>query len=210
MLFFKKKDKAPKNQTLCVLMDSNTARVLARGYLDGPPDGLNLQINVTEGDPLAVAHTDHVQIVPADATMPPKLGHVIHYQGTHLVLEPLRDLVGNTVRSNLRMPVDFDTFIYPTDGTPGRFRARGNDLSCGGISFYTQGAFNIGDIVQVVVPITRGGPLLLDCELLRTNTMDDGSRFYAAKFTEVLGEQESMLCEAVFNVQLKTIQRSKR
>ncbi len=40
--------------------------------------------------------------------------------------------------------------------------------------------------------------------------MDDGSRFYAAKFTEVLNEQESMLREAVFNVQLKSIQRSRR
>ena len=128
MLFFKKKEKASKNATLCVLLDSSTARVLARGYLEGPPDGLNLQINVIEGDPLAVVHTDHVQIVPADEEMTPKLGHVIHYQGARLVLEPLRELVGNTVRANLRMPVDFDTFVYPTDGTPGRWRARGNDL----------------------------------------------------------------------------------
>ena len=210
MLFFKKKEKASKNATLCVLLDSSTARVLARGYLEGPPDGLNLQINVIEGDPLAVVHTDHVQIVLADEEMTPKLGHVIHYQGARLVLEPLRELVGNTVRANLRMPVDFDTFVYPTDGTPGRWRARGNDLSCGGISFYSQGRFSVGDIVEVVVPITRGGPLLLGCELLRTKDMDDGSRFYAAKFTEVLNEQESMLREAVFNVQLKSIQRSRR
>lgn len=210
MLFFKKKEKAAKDAILCVLLDSNNSRVLARGNLEGPPDGLNLQINVIEGDPMAVVNTDHVQIVPADEEMSPKLGHVIHYHGTHLVLEPLRDLVGNTVRSNLRMPVDFETFVYPTDGTPGRWRAKGNDLSCGGISFYTQGSFKIGDIVEVVVPITRGGPLLLGCELLRTRDMDDGSRFYAAKFTEVLGEQESMLREAVFNVQLKSIQRSRR
>ena len=210
MLFFKKKEKASKTATLCVLLDSSTARVLARGYLEGPPDGLNLQINVIEGDPLAVVHTDHVQIVPADEEMTPKLGPVIHYQGARLVLEPLRELVGNTVRANLRMPVDFDTFVYPTDGTPGRWRARGNDLSCGGISFYSQGRFSVGDIVEVVVPITRGGPLLLGCELLRTKDMDDGSRFYAAKFTEVLNEQESMLREAVFNVQLKSIQRSRR
>ena len=135
---------------------------------------------------------------------------MIHYQGTHLVLEPLRELVGNTVRANLRMPVDFDTFIYPTDGSPGRYKAKSNDLSCGGISFYTSGVFKVGDIVEVVVPITRGGPLLLGCELLRISEMEDGSLFYAAKFTEVLNEQESMLREAVFNVQLKSIQRTRR
>lgn len=210
MLFFKKKDKAPKNAPLCVLLDSNTSRVLARGYLDGPPDGLNLQINVTEGDPLAVASADNVQVIPSDESIVPKLGHVIHYQGTRLVIEPLRDLVGNSVRSNLRMPVDFETFLYPTDGREGRWRARANDLSCGGISFYTDAAFRVGEVIEVVVPITKGGPLLLACELLRTSDMDDGSRFYAAKFNDVLNEQESMLREAVFNVQLKTMQRSKR
>lgn len=210
MLFFKKKDKTTKSASLCVLLDSNTARVLARGYLDGPSDGLNLQINVIEGDPLAVVHTDHVQIVPADEEMAPKLGHVIHYQGTHLVLEPLRELVGNTVRANLRMPVDFETFLYPTDDSPGRWRARGNDLSCGGISFYTSAPLNVGDVIEVVVPITKGGPLILDCELLRTREEEGGERFYAGKFTEVLNEQESMLREAVFNVQLKSIQRSRR
>lgn len=209
-MFFKKKDKTPKNAVLCVLLDSNTARVLARGAIDGPPDGLNLQINVIEGDPLAVAHTDHVQIVPADETMTPKLGHVIHYQGTRLVLEPLRDLVGNTVRENLRMPVDFETFIYPTDGTPGRWRTRGNDLSCGGISFYTNAQLQVGSTVEVVIPITRGGPLLMVCELLRTRDEGDGLRFFAGKFSDVLNEQESMLREAVFNVQLKSIQRSRR
>ncbi|MCI9224489.1 MULTISPECIES: PilZ domain-containing protein [unclassified Acutalibacter] len=209
-MFFKKKDKAAKNAPLCVLLDSNTSRVLARGALEGPMDGLNMQINIIEGDPLAVVHTDHIQIVPADEAISPKLGHVIHYQGTHLVLEPLRELVGNTVRANLRMPVDFDTFIYPTDGSPGRYKAKSNDLSCGGISFYTSGVFKVGDIVEVVVPITRGGPLLLGCELLRISEMEDGSLFYAAKFTEVLNEQESMLREAVFNVQLKSIQRTRR
>lgn len=209
-MFFKKKDKTPKNAPLCVLLDSNTSKVLARGALEGPPDGLNMQVNIIEGDPLAVVHTDHIQIVPADEEISPKLGHVIHYQGTHLVLEPLRELVGNTVRANLRMPVDFDTFVYPTDGTPGRHRARGNDLSCGGISFYTDGVYKVGDQVEVVVPITRGGPLLMPCELLRTREEEDGSRFYAAKFSEVLNEQESMLREAVFNVQLKAIQRTRR
>ncbi len=209
-MFFKKKEKTPKTGPLCVLLDSNTSRVLARGTLEGPPEGLNMQVNIIEGDPLSVVNTEHVQIVPADEEISPKLGHVIHYQGTHLVLEPLRDLVGNTVRANLRMPVDFDTFIYPTDGSTGRYRAKSNDLSCGGISFFTDGSFRVGDIVEVVVPITKGGPLIMPCELLRVRENDDGSRFCAAKFTEVLNEQESMLREAVFNVQLKAIQRTRR
>ena len=46
-MFFKKKDKAAKNAPLCVLLDSNTSRVLARGALEGPMDGLNMQINIS-------------------------------------------------------------------------------------------------------------------------------------------------------------------
>lgn len=211
MIFFnKKKEKPVKNAPLCVLLDSSSGRVLARGSLDGTANGINLQVSITEGDPLAVVNTEHIQIVPADEDMSPKLGHVIQYHGTRLVLEPLRELVGNSVRTNLRMPVDFETFVYPTDGSPGRWRARSNDLSCGGISFYTNARLNVGENVEIVVPITRDGPLLLPCELLRSRQEDDGSWFYAAKFTEVLNEQESMLREAVFNVQLKVIQRRKR
>ena len=211
-MFFKfgKKQKAnKKNNCVCVLLDSSTSRVLARGNLEGPMDGINMQITVFEGDATAVTNAEHVQVVPADEELSPKLGHVIHRQGDKLVLEPLRDLVGNTVRENLRMPVDFGTFLYPTDGMPGRYKCRSNDLSCGGISFYSFGSFNKGDVLEVVIPITKGGPLLLACELLRQNQMDDGSTFYAAKFLDILNEQESMLREAVFNVQLKTIQRNR-
>lgn len=207
-MLFGKKQKSSKN--ICVLLDSGTSRVLARGTLEGPPGGLNLQVTVFEGDPLAVTNAEHVQIIPADETQPPKLGHVIHRQGDKLVLEPLRELVGNTVRENLRMPVDFQTFLYPTDGRQGRYRAKANDLSCGGVSFYTTGSFQTGEVLEIVIPITRVAPLLLPCQLLRSRPEDDGTTFYAAKFIEVLNEQESMLREAVFNVQLKSIQRGAR
>lgn len=206
-MFFSKKSK-PKN--VCVLLDSANSRVLARGSLEGPPDGLNIQVNVFEGDPLAVVNAEHVQIVPADEEIPPKLGHVIHRQNTLLVFEPLRNLTGNQVRQNLRMPVDFDTFIYPLDGTPGRYLAKANDLSCGGVSFYCGGRLHVADEIQIVVPITRIAPLLLTAQVLRSGDVVDGRTFYAAKYLELLSEQESMIREAVFNVQLKVVQRQAR
>lgn len=206
-MFFNKKSK-PKN--VCVLLDSQNSRVLARGSIEGPPDGLNLQINIFEGDPIAVSNAEHVQIVPADEEIPPKLAHVIHRQNTLLVFEPLRELTGDQVRSNLRMPVDFDTFVYPTGDQSGRWRATGRDLSCGGISLFCTGPIQVGDLVQVVVPITRTAPLLLDCQVLRLGKEADGRPFFAAKYLALLNEQESMLREAVFNVQLKTMQRVRR
>lgn len=207
MLFFNKKQKP---QNVCVLLDSATSRVLAKGSLEGPPDGLNMQINIFEGDPLEVCNAENVQVVPADEEFPPKLAHVIHRQNTLLVFEPLRDLVGDKVRTNLRMPVDFETYVYPTDGTPGRFPATGRDLSCGGISLFCNGRIQPGDSVQVVVPITRIAPLLLNCKVLRLEKEANGKTYFAAKYLELLSDQESMLREAVFNVQLKTMQRARR
>ena len=194
MAFFSKKSK-PKN--VCVLLDSANSRVLARGSMEGPPDGMNIQINIFEGSPQDVIHEE----------LHPKLGHVIQYKGSQLVLEPLRDLVGNQVRENLRMPVDFETYVYPTDGREGRWTARANDLSCGGISFYSDGKFYVEEQVQVVIPITRTAPLLLTCQVLRQKD-ENGSTFYAAKFLDILNEQESMIREAVFNVQLLARRRS--
>lgn len=205
-MFFSKKSK-PKN--VCVLLDSTTSRVLARGSSDNPPEGRNIQLTVFEGDILAVVNADSIQIVPADEELHPKLGHVIQRKGDLVVLEVLRDLVGNEVRENLRMPVDFDTYLYPTGGQEGRWTAQGNDLSCGGISFYSNAPLAPGELIEVVIPITRTAPLLLTCQILRTRP-EEGSTFYAAKFIDILNEQESMIREAVFTVQLLTHQRARR
>ncbi len=203
-MFFKKNK--PQKE-ICVLLDSESSRVLARGYLEGPPDAPNIQLEIFEGNVQSVVNAEHVQIIPADEEVPPRLGHVIHRQGNLVVLEPTRVLAGDKVRENLRMPVDFETFIYPTDGTPGRYRAQGNDLSCGGISFYSDGDLDVGEIVEVVIPITRTAPLLLTCQLLRKNRESSARTFYAGKHLDLLPEQESMIREAVFSVQLKVMQR---
>lgn len=205
-MFFNKKSK-PKN--VCVLLDSSNSRVLARGSSDNPPEGRNIQLTVFEGDVTEVVNAESLQIVPADEDLHPKLGHVIQRKGDLVVLEVLRELVGNEVRENLRMPVDFDTYLYPTGGQEGRWTARGNDLSCGGISFYSSAALVPGQLVEVVVPITRTAPLLLTCQILRVRP-EEGETFYAAKFIDILNEQESMIREAVFTVQLLTHQRSRR
>jgi hypothetical protein len=200
MALFSSKKSKPKN--VYVLLDSTTSRVLARGTSESPPEMLNIQLNI------AVVNAENLQIVPADEEQPPKLGHVIHRQGNLVVLEPTRILTGTKVRENLRMPVDFDTFIYPAN-QEGRFYAKSNDLSCGGISFYCDGEMAVGDRIEVVIPITRVAPLLMVCQILR-KTQEEGSKFYAAKFLNLLSEQESMIREAVFSVQLRVMQRMQR
>ena len=61
--------------------------------------------------------------------------------------------------------------------------------------------------MEIVIPITRVAPLLLRCQVLRKNLEMDGSFFYAVKHLNLLSEQESMIREAVFSVQLKFMQK---
>ena len=71
MALFSKKSK-PKN--VYVLLDSTTSRVLARGTSESPPEMMNIQLNITEGNVQAVVNAENLQIVPADEEQPPKLG----------------------------------------------------------------------------------------------------------------------------------------
>lgn len=189
--------------TVCLLMDRNS-RFLARGELSGPIDAPNLQIKIIEGLADDVVTAEIIQVIPKDQKMLIQLGRVIYRRGNAVVLEPMREL-GSRVRQNLRMPVDFESFAYPLTG--GRAQIKSVDLSCGGIAFHASHAFEPREIFEIVIPITEEGPLLLTCELLRSAPNGESSTFYAARFIDLLPEEEAMVREAVFNVQLDTVNK---
>ena len=61
---------------------------------------------------------------------------------------------------------------------------------------------SIGETAQVVIPVTAQ-PLVLTLRILRIQSTREGETFYAARFIDLLREEESMVREAVFNLQLK-------
>ena len=104
-------------------------------------------------------------------------------------------------RRNFRVPVQMDSFVYPADGSwQGRRRIQTVDLSCSGISFCAGQGLEIGDIVEVVLPMTAD-PLIVPAELLRKETLTENRICYAAKFIELQPEAEQMICQAVFGIQ---------
>ena len=112
-------------------------------------------------------------------------------------------------RRNFRVPVQVNSFLYPVDGSwKGRRAIETIDLSCGGIAFYSDSGMNIGDLAEVVIPITTN-PLLLQIKLLRKDEVIAERARYAAKFVELQPEEDQMICEAVFNVQLQNRARRK-
>ena len=218
MFLFKRKNKdkdAKEVQALdieknkpCVYVLLNTdSAFLARGEPEGEPGAANLQLRLTAGNTNDVVDAEIVQAVPSDKSLHVVIGRVILRRGNLIVLDPVRE-AGSEVRQNFRMPMDFDSFAYPPDGGRASFRAI--DLSCGGIAFSSSYPFEVGQRYEVVIPITDEGPLILVCQVLRTAPYN-GTNMYGAKFIDLLNDEETMVREAVFNVQLQSMQtRSKK
>jgi len=192
------KDKLRSRNNLYFLVDVNR-RPLATGILTSAPDAPNMQIQLTEGRPEDVVDAEVIQAIPKEDGLPLRLGRVILRRGKLIVLDPLKEL-GPEARQNLRIPVSFDTFVYFRDG--GRAPAKGVDLSCTGIAFRAACCFQPHEEVEIVIPITDEGPLILDAEILRETDDGGNGRIFSAKFIHMLNEQEVRVREAVFHTQV--------
>ena len=111
--------------------------------------------------------------------------------------------VNGDMRKNLRVGVHFKSFIYPMTGDwQGRRAVESNDLSAGGIAFFTDHSLQVGEHLEVVIPVTSQ-PLVVHCQLLRMRPTDRADILYAAKFVDLCNDEETLLREAVFNLQLR-------
>ena len=202
MFGFGKKKKPP----VYILLDRDS-HILAKGDLQGELTDRNIQMKIVEGTADNVVKAEILQVVSSQSRDPLLMGQVIMRRGNLVVLEPMRKL-GSEVRRSFRMPVKFSSFLYLAEG--GRYAVTSIDLSCGGIAFLTDGVLNIGSVYEIVIPITADSPLIVHCQLLRTNSHDSGLLFYACKFVDIIDDEEALIQEAVFNVQLEAIRISKQ
>lgn len=184
-----------------LILDSR-GNAVAHGVSDYRPQGGEWRMVIDDGDVDEIAKHTFICLVGDSDAVPAMEGKIIRREGRVIVLEPVRPLE-KKVRENLRIPVAFSSFIYPCSGAwKGRESIESRDLSCGGLAFWCPRALEIGEQVQTVIPITAQ-PLLLYMEILRRTREEDGRWLYAARFLELLREEESMVREAVFGLQLK-------
>lgn len=107
------------------------------------------------------------------------------------------------IRQNLRIPVRFESFLYPVSGSwKGRAAIVSRDLSCGGIAFVSEKALQVGEICEIVIPVTTE-PLVLKMKVLRSGDAVEDGILYAAQFLGMVHEEEIMVREAVFGLQLE-------
>ncbi len=185
-----------------LLLDS-AGDPIAKGLLESPPGWEVLQLRVLEDKIREVLDHELLQLVGMSDGAPNLLGRIDGHREDVLTLSKVKTLDAEA-RRNLRMPAVFQSFIYPRAGRwRGRREIESIDISCGGVAFFCQERLSLGESLEVVVPITME-PVVLACKLLRTwQVAGRQEPAYAVKFDNMCHDEEVLLREAVFGIQLQ-------
>lgn len=185
-------------ERLYLILDSQ-GTPLCQAVLESPPNGEVLQLRILEDDPEDLCHD--VQLIGLDDSSPARRGLVTRQRGNRVVVHPTADL-GAQARENLRVPTNFQSVIYPVSGAwRGQRAVRGYDLSCGGVAFHTMQELAVGEVAELVLPVTDE-PLLLHFRVLRTLPTSAPVPLYAARFLDLILDQELLIRKAVFSIQV--------
>ena len=192
-------------QQLYLLLDSR-GTALAQARPQGPAAaGSQLwQLEVLGGKIDLVLKHKKFRLMAITDSSPSYEGTLVRSRNDIIQLEVRKTAASGTdMRKNLRVPVSADSFIYPlTGGWPGRRKVKTLDLSCGGVAFFTDHSLRAGEHFEIVIPVTSL-PLVAAGQILRTRPSGEGgSILYAAKFVDLCNDEETILREAVFNLQL--------
>ena len=194
-----------QQQQLYLLLDSRgTALAQARPQGPAATGGSLWQLEVLNGKIDLVLKHKKFKLMSITDSSPSYEGTLVRSRNDIIQLEVSKSATnGNDMRKNLRVPVSVDSFIYPlTGGWSGRRTVRTQDLSCGGVAFYTDHSLRAKEHFEIVIPVTSQ-PLVVAGEILRIRPSGEtGSILYAAKFIELCNDEETLLREAVFNLQL--------
>lgn len=189
-----------QEEQLYLLLDS-VNNPLARGRLEGPA-GDTLQLMVMDNDVDKVACHEVIVLMSMSGSEPPLQCRIVRQRGDRIALEKIASLDPD-LRRNLRVPIKFDTFIYPITGRwRGRRAVRSIDLSCGGVAFYGDDGLEAGERLEMVIPVTEE-PVILRCEILRRQELRNDKLLYAVKFVDMCEDEEVTVREAVFSIQLE-------
>lgn len=190
-----------QEERLYLLLDSvNTP--LARGQMEGPANGNILQMLVLDNDVEKVARHEVIVLMSMSGSEPPLQCRIVRQRGDRVALEKIASLDPD-LRRNLRVPIKFNTFIYPITGRwRGRRAVQSIDLSCGGVAFYGDDGLEIDEKLEMVIPVTEE-PVLLRCQILRKQELRNNKMLYAIKFVDMCEDEEVTVREAVFSIQLE-------
>ncbi|MDE6898356.1 MAG: PilZ domain-containing protein [Lawsonibacter sp.] len=190
-------------ERLYLILDSQ-GTPLANAVLESPPKAEILQIRVLNDKVEAVAAHREIQLIGIDNGTPDRVGVIVRQRDDRLVVQPTAAL-GPAARENLRILTDFESVMYPVTGRwKGQRSLRAKDLSCGGIAFYSGIPLEDREIVEMVLPVTDS-PVVVKAQMIR-QLKDESSQLplYAAKFVDLIQDEEALIRKAVFSIQITT------
>lgn len=189
------------NRTYLILDTQNHA--LANGELTAAPDAGPMRLNILNNKVDSVMAHEVVTLLSSSSEDLPIQCRILRQRGDAVLLEKIATL-DPEVRRNLRVPVKFNTFLYALPGSPwtGRRNAQSIDLSCGGIAFYADCQLELHEQMEIVITPTEQ-PVILRCEVLRKQELQNGRYLYATKFVDMCEDEEVVVREAVFSLQLQ-------
>lgn len=194
----------PANQisrTYLILDSAN--QPLAHGTMESPPDTSPMRMLVLEGKVDNVMEHEIVELIGMGSSELPMRCRILRQRGDRIILEKIATL-DPEVRRNLRVPVKFNTFLYPLTGSwRGRREAESVDLSCGGVAFRADEGLELHEQLEIVIVPTEE-PVILHCEILRAQELQNGRMLYATKFVDMCEDEEVAVREAVFSLQLQS------
>ena len=182
------------------LMFDSRGNLVAHATSVYAPRGKEWKMVIDDDDVEEAAKHSYLSLVGDSDAVPAMEGRILRWEGKTVVLEPVRPLEQKD-RQNLRVPARFVSYLYSVSGAwKGRVPIVSHDLCSGGLAFFCPRSLQVGEQVQVVIPVTAN-PLLLDMEILRCRSGPGQDLLYAGKFLSMLREAESMVREAVFHLQ---------
>ena len=188
--------------TYLILDTQNHA--LASGELATPPGTTPMRLNVLEHKVDDVMRHEVITLFSSSSDEPPVQCRILRQRGDAVLLEKIATL-DPEVRRNLRVPVKFNTFLYSLPNSPwkGRRSVQSIDLSCGGIAFYGDCQLELHEQMEIVITPTEE-PVILRCEILRKQELQNDRFMYATKFVDMCEDEEVVVREAVFSLQLQS------
>ena len=175
---------------------------LARAILETPPNSKIWNIQILDDDLEQVLEHEIINLISLNADHPDMTGRILSSDHVNMIkVEPV-NLLGESLRQNLRVPARFDSFLYPVSGSwTGRVPIICHDLSCGGIAFFCNFQLRIAEEVELVIPITSQ-PVILRARILRLRPSNSNIPLYSAKCLGLIHEEEVIVREAVFSQQI--------
>ena len=187
-------------EQLYLILDK-TGHALAQAVLESPRITEVVQLRLTEETEVDFLQVGEIQCIGLDNGSASMRGEVTMQRGERLVIRP-GAMLGAEARENLRIQTDFESVMYPITGYwKGQRHIKGHDLSCGGVAFHTAQAVKVGEVVQIVLPVTDS-PLLLRTRILRKLNTDEPDPLYAARFVDLCLDEEVAIRKAVFSIQV--------